>query len=62
MTTELKTVAIAPLNETNYPTWKVQCQMALVHDGLWVIVNGTETAPDKVRLTVIQTSYIKLNF
>ena len=62
MTTELKTVAIAPLNGTNYPTSKIQCQMALVHDGLWVIVNGTETAPDKVRLTVIQTSYIKLNF
>ena len=47
ITTELKTVAIAPLNGTNYPTWKVQWQMALVHDGLWVIVNGTETAQDK---------------
>ena len=28
-----------------YPTWKVQCRMALVRDGLWGIVEGTETAP-----------------
>ena len=47
MATDLKTVAIVPLNGTNYPTWKVQCQMALVRDGLWDIVNGTETAPDE---------------
>ena len=47
MATDLKTVAIVPLNGTNYPTWKVQCQMALVRDGLWGIVNGTETAPDE---------------
>ena len=45
MATDLKTVAIVPLNGTNYPTWKVQCQMALVRDGLWGIVNGTETTP-----------------
>ena len=25
--------------------WKVQCRMALVRDGLWEIVAGTETAP-----------------
>ena len=47
MTTALKTVAIVPLNGTNYPTWNVQCQMALVHDGLWEIVNKMETAPDE---------------
>ena len=29
----------------NYPTWKVQCHMALVCDGLWGIVSGTETEP-----------------
>ena len=43
---ELKTsVTIVPLNGTNYPTWKVQCHMALVHDKLWGIVSGTETEP-----------------
>ena len=45
MATDLKTVAIVPLNGRNYPTWKVQCRMALVHDGLWGIVSGSETAP-----------------
>ena len=41
----MKTVAIVPLNESNYPTWKVQCQMALVREGLWGIVAETETIP-----------------
>ena len=45
MATDLKTVAIVPLNGRNYPTWKVQCRMALVRDGLWGIVSGSETAP-----------------
>ena len=38
-------ITIVPLNGANYPTWKVQCRMALVHDGLWGIVSGTETEP-----------------
>ena len=42
---ESKTTAIVPLNGANYPTWKVQCRMALVRDGLWGIVSGTETVP-----------------
>ena len=42
---ESRTVAVVPLNGSNYPTWKVQCRMALMKDGLWNIVNGTETAP-----------------
>ena len=42
---ESKTVAVVPLNRTNYSTWKVQCKMALVKDGLWGIVNGSERAP-----------------
>ena len=42
---ESKTSAIVPLSGANYPTWKVQCRMALVRDGLWGIVSGTETAP-----------------
>ena len=36
---------IVPLNGTNYPTWKIQCKMSLVKDGLWDIVNGTEVGP-----------------
>ena len=43
---ESKTVIVVPLNSSNYPTWKVQCRMALMKDGLWGIVNGTETPPD----------------
>ena len=42
---ESKANTIVPLNGANYPTWKVQCRMALVRDGLWGIVSGTETAP-----------------
>ena len=37
---EVKTVSVVPLNERNYPTWKVQCRMALIKDGLWGIVSG----------------------
>ena len=36
------TVAVVPLNSTNYSTWKIQCKMALIKEGLWDI---TETAP-----------------
>ena len=42
---ESKVASIVPLNESNYPTWKVQCRMVLVRDGLWEIVSGKETAP-----------------
>ena len=42
---ESKTSAIVSLNGANYPTWKVQCRMALVRHGLWGIVSGTETVP-----------------
>lgn len=38
--------SIVPLTGPNYPTWKIQCQMTLMKDGLWSIVNGSETAPD----------------
>ena len=40
-----KTSTIVPLNGANHPTRKVQCRKALVCDGLWGIVSGTETAP-----------------
>ena len=38
------TAVIVPLNGVNYSTWKVQCRMALVREGLWGIVSGTERA------------------
>lgn len=43
---EIKT-AIVPLDGKNYPTWKVQCRMALMKDSLWGIVSGTEEAPEE---------------
>ena len=36
--------AVVPLNGKNYPTWKVQCRMSLMKEGLWN-VDGTEAAP-----------------
>ncbi len=36
---------MVPLKGTNYATWKVQCKMALIKEGLWSIVDETETAP-----------------
>ena len=42
---ESRTLTIVPLNGRNYPTWKVQCRMALMKEGLWRIVTGEETAP-----------------
>ena len=44
---EKKTVSVIPLNGTNYPSWKVQCRMALMREGLWGIVAGTEEPPDQ---------------
>ena len=41
-----KYVSIVPLTGANFLTWKVQCQMALMKDGLWGIVNGSETVPE----------------
>ena len=37
---------IVALNETNYHTWKIQCKMALMKDGLWNIVNGIDEIPE----------------
>ena len=44
---EGRTVSVRPLNGTNYPSWKVQCRMALIREGLWGIVAGTEESPDR---------------
>ena len=34
---------VVPLNGSNYPTWKVQCKMALIKEDLWNIASGNET-------------------
>ena len=47
MASEVKSVTVVPLNDSNYATWKVQCRMALLKDGVWGIVNGTEKEPDQ---------------
>ena len=46
MATEQRPAVIVSLNGLNYATWRVQCQMALIRDGLWGIVNETEQAPE----------------
>ena len=45
MATESKIVSVVPLKNSNYATWKLQCQMALMKEDLWSIVNETETPP-----------------
>ena len=49
MATESTKVSIKSLNGTNYATWKIQCRMALIKDGLWGIVNDTEDTPNDER-------------
>jgi hypothetical protein len=44
---ESKLTTVVPLNGKNYPTWKIQCRMALMRESLWRIVNGEETAPTR---------------
>ena len=38
--------SITLLNGTNYATWKIQCRMALMKDGLWGMVNGLDEVPE----------------
>ena len=42
---DVKFSGIIALNDSNYPTWKIQVGMALMKDGLWNMVNGKESAP-----------------
>ena len=42
---EKATVSVVPLNDSNYGTWKMHCRMALMKEGLWGTVSGTEVAP-----------------
>jgi len=46
MDTSTRNFCIVPLNDKNYPTWKVQIKMQLMKEELFDIVSGTETAPD----------------
>uniref|UniRef100_A0A1X7TZN0 DUF4219 domain-containing protein n=1 Tax=Amphimedon queenslandica TaxID=400682 RepID=A0A1X7TZN0_AMPQE len=45
MATEAKGVLV-PFNGSNYSTWKLQCQMAVMREGQWSIVNESEAPPD----------------
>ena len=38
--------SVALLNERNYATWKVQCRMALMKDGLWGVITGLDEVPE----------------
>ena len=39
--------SVPHLTGPNYPTWKVQCCMALKKEGLWDIVTGEEDGPQQ---------------
>lgn len=43
--TENRVSSLVPLSGGNYATWKLQCKMALMKDGVWSIVDGAEAAP-----------------
>ena len=46
MAMDMKAAGIVP--------WKVQCQMSLMKEGLWSIVNGSESGPtDKALATIV---------
>ena len=47
---DIRSGSIVPLNGSNFPTWKIQCRMALLKLGVWKIVNRTEVAPDEYEL------------
>ena len=40
------------------PTWKLQCKMALVKEGLWSLVSGTEECPDPTTEAKKHTKYL----
>ena len=45
MASESRGITVVPLNGLNYATWKVQCRMASLKEGLWGIVSCTEQFP-----------------
>lgn len=52
-----KHLAVVPLNDGNYATWKIQMKMHLLKDDLFGIVEGTETAPGEDAGETIQRKY-----
>ena len=60
MAADLK-LTITPLNSTNYATWKLQCRMALMKEGLWTIVNGTEVPPPATETDKVAKFMVKKN-
>ena len=48
----MRLAAVVPLNGKNYPTWKIQCRMALMKEGLWSIVSEEETEPQSGRTEI----------
>ena len=46
MAAETTKILIKLLNGPNYATWKVQCEMALIKEGLRNIVTGNENTPE----------------
>ena len=40
-----KSTGVPLLTGPNFPTWKLQCRMALLKEGLWGIVTGEEEGP-----------------
>ena len=55
---EIKFVNLVPLNGTNYITWKIQCKMALIRDGLLDIEIMIESVPDPRTETVLHVKYL----
>ncbi len=43
---KVPSTSIVPLTGSNYATWRIQCRMALIREGLWGLVEGTEEVPD----------------
>ena len=45
MASESRVVTVVRVNGLNNATWKVQCRMALLKEGLWEIVSRAEQSP-----------------
>ena len=51
------------LNGQNYATWNVQFKIALIKDGHWNIVTGTEGEPEGEMIDEkMRISHIKMDF
>ena len=57
MATDAKVVSVDPLNKANDPTWKIQCRMTLMKEGLWGIVNGTENPPEDTAAADVRAKF-----